>query len=162
MIPDFKTFINESIWSDIQDRSAGDTVRKEDDINHMDSYEFWEYLRDTYISQHPNRDTIDSPIDGAIVMPFFMKSDLMMYALWIEFNNNKIECISIPDVTVSKYEGIEDVFNLEGYSGVETRICVCPKDGSEITNSFAGKVIDYLLDQAVDDKYRMFIKKERS
>ena len=34
--------------------------------------------------------------------------------------------------------------------------------GSEITNSFAVKVIDYLLDQAVDDKYRMFIKKERS
>ena len=30
MIPDFKTFISESIWSDIQDRSAGDTVRKED------------------------------------------------------------------------------------------------------------------------------------
>ena len=30
MIPDFKTFIKESIWSDIQDRSAGDVVRKED------------------------------------------------------------------------------------------------------------------------------------
>ena len=54
------------------------------------------------------------------------------------------------------------LFNLEGYYGDETRICVCPKDGSEITNSFAVKVIDYLLDQAVDDKYRMFIKKERS
>ena len=157
--------VTESIWSDIQDRSSGETVRKEDDINHMDIYEFWEYLRDTYISQHPNRDTIDSPIDGAIAMPFFMKSDLMMYMLWIEFNdfnNHKIECISLPDVTVSKYDGIEDVFNIEGYSGDETRICVLPKDGSEITNSFAVKVIDYLLNQAVDDKYRMFIKKERS
>ena len=30
MIPDFKTYINESIWSDIQDRSSGDTIRKED------------------------------------------------------------------------------------------------------------------------------------
>ena len=30
MIPDFKTFIKESIWSDIQDRSAGETIRKED------------------------------------------------------------------------------------------------------------------------------------
>ena len=157
-----KKIVNESIWSDIQDRSSGETVRKEDDINHMDSYEFWEYLHNTYISQHPNRDTIDYPIDGAIAMPFFMKSDFMMYMLWIEFNNNKIECISLPDVTVSKYDGIEDVFNLEGYYGDETRICVCPKDGSEITNSFAVKVIDYLLDQAVDDKYRMFIKKERS
>ena len=32
MIPDFKTFISESIWSDIQDRSSGDTVREEDMI----------------------------------------------------------------------------------------------------------------------------------
>ena len=31
MIPDFKTFIKESIWSDMQDRSAGEIVRKEDD-----------------------------------------------------------------------------------------------------------------------------------
>ena len=30
MIPDFKTFIKESIWSDMQDRSAGETVRKEE------------------------------------------------------------------------------------------------------------------------------------
>ena len=32
MIPDFKTFIKESIWSDMQDRSSGDVVRKEDMI----------------------------------------------------------------------------------------------------------------------------------
>jgi hypothetical protein len=30
MIPDFKTYIKESIWSDIQDRSTGDSIRKED------------------------------------------------------------------------------------------------------------------------------------
>ena len=28
MIPDFKTYITESIWSDIQDRSMGKTVKK--------------------------------------------------------------------------------------------------------------------------------------
>ena len=32
MIPDFKTFIKESIWSDIQDRSSGETIREEDMI----------------------------------------------------------------------------------------------------------------------------------
>ena len=48
MIPDFKTFITESIWSDIQDRSAGDTVRKEDDINLLDTDEFIEYLKKSY------------------------------------------------------------------------------------------------------------------
>ena len=32
MIPDFKTYIGESIWSDIQDRSSGEIERKEDEI----------------------------------------------------------------------------------------------------------------------------------
>ena len=36
MIPDFKTFIKESIWSDIQDRSMGKTVRKEDYVSYSD------------------------------------------------------------------------------------------------------------------------------
>ena len=30
-IKSFKKFIDESLWSEIQDRSAGDTVRKEDE-----------------------------------------------------------------------------------------------------------------------------------
>ncbi len=39
MIPDFKTYIKESIWSDIQDRSSGESIRKED-IKPQD-YEHW-------------------------------------------------------------------------------------------------------------------------
>ena len=30
----FKEFIEESIWSDIQDRSSGDTIRKEDEVSY--------------------------------------------------------------------------------------------------------------------------------
>ena len=48
MIPNFKTYITESIWSDIQDRSMGKTVRKEDDINHLDYVEFFTYLTEHY------------------------------------------------------------------------------------------------------------------
>ena len=48
MIPDFKTFIKESIWSDMQDRSAGETVRKEDNIDHLDYVEFFTYLTEHY------------------------------------------------------------------------------------------------------------------
>ncbi len=48
MIPNFKTFIKESIWSDMQDRSMGKTVRKEDDINLLDVDEFIEYLKKSY------------------------------------------------------------------------------------------------------------------
>ena len=48
MIPDFKTFIKESIWSDMQDRSTGETVRKEDDIDNLDYVEFFTYLTEHY------------------------------------------------------------------------------------------------------------------
>ena len=48
MIPDFKTFIKESIWSDMQDRSAGETVRKEDDIDNLNYEEFFTYLTEHY------------------------------------------------------------------------------------------------------------------
>ena len=35
-IKTFNEFINESIWSDIQDRSMGDTIRKEDYVSYSD------------------------------------------------------------------------------------------------------------------------------
>ena len=48
MIPDFKTFIEESLWSEIQDRSCGKAIRKEDDINILDLDEFYEYIKEHY------------------------------------------------------------------------------------------------------------------
>ena len=40
--------LSESIWSDMQYRSAGDVVRKEDDIDHLDYVEFFAYLTEHY------------------------------------------------------------------------------------------------------------------
>ena len=37
MIPDFKTYIGESVWSDIHKRSNGESVRKEDEIGNIRS-----------------------------------------------------------------------------------------------------------------------------
>ena len=50
MIPDFKTYIKETIWSDIQDRSSGDTVRKEDEdkVNTLSPSEMYDYLQSIY------------------------------------------------------------------------------------------------------------------
>lgn len=61
MIPDFKTFIKESIWSDMQDRSSGETVRQEDDINHLDYVEFFTYLTEHY---HPKSKKDNEKIGG--------------------------------------------------------------------------------------------------
>ena len=48
MIPNFKTYITESLLGKILDRGAGETVRKEDDINLLDVDEFIEYLKKSY------------------------------------------------------------------------------------------------------------------
>ena len=48
MIPDFKTYINESIWSDIQKRSSGESVRKEDEVDLLDGVDLFNYLTKKY------------------------------------------------------------------------------------------------------------------
>lgn len=48
MIPDFKTYICESIWTDIQKRSSGEIVRKEDDVNLLDRQGLVDYIKAHY------------------------------------------------------------------------------------------------------------------
>ena len=45
--------LSESIWSDMQDRSAGETVRKEDDVNLLDRDGFYDYLVKHYECLYP-------------------------------------------------------------------------------------------------------------
>ena len=62
--------LSESIWSDIQDRSSGETNRKEDDINLLDREGLYDYLIHHYkgtnhfahISTSISFNTIDVPI----------------------------------------------------------------------------------------------------
>lgn len=44
MIPDFKTYLKESVWVDMHKRSNGSQERKEDDINLMDEMELYDYI----------------------------------------------------------------------------------------------------------------------
>ena len=89
MIPDFKTYITESIWSDIQDRSAGDTVRKEDDVNLLDRDEFYDYLKNKYnkISHLIYKDT--SEIHIKLGWSYFPRRDYIIDIHWVEKNKIK-------------------------------------------------------------------------
>ena len=51
MIPDFKTYINETYWSNLNKRAQGTIVRKEDNTNIINKYdgdEMVEYILDNY------------------------------------------------------------------------------------------------------------------
>ena len=100
MIPDFKTYIKESIWSDIQDRSSGETVRKEDE-------NFFKTIA-TYIQIYVNREMFVGRYQFGVMSEF-------MHFINDYANNIKIEPLN-PDIDMIKryvrenWESLEDVF----------------------------------------------------
>ena len=52
MIPDFKTYIKESIWDDMQDRGTGDVEKEEDNIDLFDVKTLGEYVKKIYKPDH--------------------------------------------------------------------------------------------------------------
>ena len=48
MIPDFKTYIKESVWGDIRRRAEGQAERKEDEIDNLEPDELAEYIKKKY------------------------------------------------------------------------------------------------------------------
>jgi hypothetical protein len=53
--------VNESVWTDMQKRSSGEDIRKEDDIDNMDYEEFFVYLTEHY---KPKSKKTDDGIGG--------------------------------------------------------------------------------------------------
>ena len=71
--------ITESIWSDIQDRSSGETVRKEDNVDLLDPDSFCDYLKSRYyidnsVEQRPSKIFIQKFNNGGsfIDVPLFV------------------------------------------------------------------------------------------
>ena len=89
MIPDFKTYIKESIWSDIQDRSSGETVRKEDDVDRFGYEDFFVYLTEHY---QPKSKKTDDGIGGRTSI---IDTDIIEIFVPIEYIDGKIKTLII-------------------------------------------------------------------
>ncbi len=168
---------NESIWSDIQDRSAGETVRKEDDVDNLDIEGFYDYLNDHYeptlessykIRLYNDINVILVPVsssDGKHISPTYINH------LEIDFDPNDITETRI--TMSSRYlllihdieKKLRDNFCVIDKMASPTRgkyICIYPKDGGEsaiVTNSFFIKVLDFLLEE-LDGKHTILLKKK--
>ena len=81
--------LSESIWSDIQDRSMGKTVRKEDDLDHLDYEEFFVYLTEHY---KPKNKKINEKIGGKTST---MDTNIIEIFIPIEYIDNKIGRLTI-------------------------------------------------------------------
>lgn len=173
MIPDFNTYIKESVWGDIRKRADGKELRREDDVDLMDQDRLWYYLRDNLYK------TTSSVYDirfftfpyVSILVPISINgmwnSSSVSY-LGIEgFDDPKGKVVTLDNRSVNRlpegvYDQIKDNYSVKQIKETSRRqahIKIYPKDGSPVTNTFYIEVIDFLLDNIRDGYNRLVIKK---
>ena len=145
-----KKHINESIWSDMQDRSAGITQRKEDDINLLDRDGLFDCIYDLYkqIAIHP------LPLKSQTLLahtyfsiPIF-KSGYKVYRIDCTFENNKISKIrlmatdaDVKDFKQSLIDNFDATINSNG------ALTITAKDGT-VSNQVCMDLIKTIIENA--------------
>ena len=154
--------LSESIWSDMQDRSAGETVRKEDDISLLDNEELYDYIKSKYESRIPDF-SIDmgyytnksSNEKHLLIQPYGRWKPLMLYVF---YNDGKIGEICTHfdkfkrwnfNILKQKYLLIPD----RHYDECNYNFKISEKDGT-ITNHTVIGIIDIL----VEDKSKILLE----
>ena len=149
--------ITESIWSDMQDRSAGDVVRREDDVNLMSEEDFCDYLNDNYISKDGHK-IIYREDTKRIFVPIFAT---VAYGIAYDYKSNTI--IMSDDVeyffpelckAIKKNFKVDKNITKHKY----TQFIIFPPDGSECTNRFFVDVVNFIIDNA--DENVLSLKKK--
>ena len=153
--------ITESIWSDMQDRSAGDVVRKEDDVNLMSEEDFCDYLNDNYICKDGYRTYriyYDSKVLHITVLKKFIN---VSYSITYDYKTNMIYLNDdiedfVPELCQKLKNNFKVVKKIVGDS--YTKFIIYPSDGSECTNRFFVDVINFIIDNA--DENELLLKKK--
>ena len=154
--------LSESIWSDMQDRSAGETVRKEDDISLLDNEGLYDYIKSKYESRIPNFNVDmgyytnkSSNEKNLLIQPYGRWKPLMLYVF---YNDGKIGEICTHfdkfkrwnfNILKQKYLLIPD----RHYDECNYNFKISEKDGT-ITNHTVIGIIDIL----VEDKSKILLE----
>ena len=142
--------LSESLWSEIQDRSAGITQRKEDDINLLDRDGLFDYIYDLYkqIAIHP------LPLKSQILptytyfsIPIF-KSDYRVYRLHCHFDNSKISKITLmaSDADVKDFKQAL-IDNFDATINSDGALTITAKDGT-VSNQVCMDLIKTIVENA--------------
>ena len=148
--------LSESIWSDIQDRSSGDTVRKEDDINLLDRDGFYNYIMEHYKTATEDVTgpyaIINSENADYISIPIFADETNTLYRVIIWDFNKDERRIAITERTIfvrsDLFVKIRDTFKLQEIvsSTFSLMFKLLPKDNKKVDNKFFLEVIDFIID----------------
>ena len=144
--------ITESIWSDMQDRSAGEEIRKEDDINLLDRDGFYNYIMEHYKTATEDVTgpyaIINSENADYINIPILEDETNTLYRVIIWHFNTDERYITIP---LRKLFGVfvklRDTFKLQSNEDrINPLFKVFPKDNKKVDNKFFLEVIDFIID----------------
>ena len=139
-IKSFKKFIEESIWSDIQDRSSGDTVRKEDDINNLDLNEFYAYIKDQYKTKVEYIDLVAMGGENGDVLGVDITENVILF--YKPKRGHILLSWSRVKIPMPFFDELTDRFKVENPNAM--RKIITEKDGS-CTNKTFVDVIDFFL-----------------
>ena len=159
MIPNFKTYIGESIWGDIRKKSLGQEERLEDNIDVL-----FDLIEKTYTSQ-----SLQSPFEknnDSIYVPLF-------YDGWSKVRKMRIAYIEgekhiYIDSWTGKKEGVkkavEAKYNMKDVilddKRPSTTSCeISMKNGGKIHNEDCLDIIDTVVENIPRDIYSIMIKR---
>lgn len=180
MIPDFKTYINETVWGDIRRRGNGTDVKQEDTIE-----DIFNYLNDNY-KQSPFEHEKITHADDSIRVPLFKCPFLNSYC---DMGINNTGYITLSTINPNKYDLkdassqmkstiktlkpalnvlydkitiVYSVIEVSEFDGLEHwyDFKIKPKDGGKITKQFCAGFIDFIFDN-LDKKIKRVIKKNK-
>ena len=157
--------LSESIWSDIQDRSTGETVRKEDDIELLDIDGFYDYLVKRYEYLYPKRyNILNYKLSHQIVIPMLKSQDGISLNL-IMYNIDKPKDAFIAIIDESPFNSsdlvikLRDKYKLISCGRFLPKIKIEPKsERDNINKSFFISIIDTILE--LNTEYEPLIKKK--
>ena len=151
MIPDFKTYLKESVWMDIHKRSNGDIERNEDyvDVNDLEPQELCDYIENHYIL----------PDDIGVTGYDDDNAELYVHILQYEKKKSKFKQVTF-DTLQYDYENdvikihkntypqllekLHKKFVVTNYDQFEVKIV--PDDLGEPSNKFFMEVLDYIVE----------------
>ena len=155
--------ITESIWSDIQDRSSGETIRKEDDVNLLDPDDFIAYIRKNYKFTNSPYDiqNYKGQVRSHIFIPICSAGtkSIKLMAIYFDYNREEVYTHnSIKKYIPKLWTKLDQDFDLwDDDPDYRNYTIINPKDTSrKVNNSYVLEVLNFICDN-LDDTVKPYI-----
>ena len=172
MIPDFKTYLKESLWADVQSQASGDTEKKEDDVNLRDYDQLYDYIEEHYtygsdvVFLSQKREMvfgieiyIKRAYNGYDLFLFYQDSEkrdipeIMVHCDVLDnfpdkYNEFSDKCYNLYDELRKKYK----IYRTENWAG-NSMYGIDPKNGV-VDNKFFLDVLDFITEYIPNPKIK--------